>query len=162
MDMKLRYRSLLAGLLIALPLAGCSGAFRQPEVEFEGVRLGGIGLRGGTLYAQVLVSNPNRFDLETRSLTYDLEVPHPTRAGEWVSFTQGTIDENVRVAARGATILEVPISFQFDDMSGALRSMLDTGSFAYRVSGSVRLAEPIGRTFPYRRQGTVSLSGIRE
>jgi LEA14-like dessication related protein len=160
--MKLRHRSLLAALLLAMPLAACSGAYRQPEIEFEGVRVGGIGLRGGTLYAQIMVRNPNRFDLETRSLSYDLEVAHPTRAGEWVSFTQGSIDEAVRVAARGSTILEVPIAFQYDDMGGALRSLLETGSFAYRVSGSVRLAEPIGRTFPYRRQGTVSMSGVRE
>jgi LEA14-like dessication related protein len=160
--MMLRYRSMLAALMVALPVAACAGAYQQPEVEFEGVRLGGLGLRGGTLYAQILVSNPNRFDLETQSLTYELEVPHPTQAGEWVSFTQGTIDERVRVAARGSTILEVPVTFQFDDMGGAMRSLLNTGSFAYRVSGDVRLREPIARTFPYRKQGTVTMGGIRE
>lgn len=159
--MMLRYRPLMAGALVALSLAACSRAYQQPEVQFEGVRVGGIGLRGGTLYAQVLVTNPNRFDLETSALSYDLEVAHPTQAGEWISFTEGTIDERVRVAARGSTILEVPIAFQFDDMGGAVRSLLDTGSFAYRVSGSVRLSEPIARTFPYRRQGTVSMGGIR-
>jgi LEA14-like dessication related protein len=160
--MKLRYRSLLAGLIVALPLAACARAYQQPEIEFEGVRLGGIGMRGGTLYAQVLVTNPNRFDLETRSVTYALEVPHPTQAGEWVSFTEGRIDERVRVQARGSTILEIPITFQYDDAAGAVRSILDRGSFPYRVTGDVRLAEPIARTIPFRRQGTVSLSGARE
>jgi LEA14-like dessication related protein len=155
-------RLLLMGLLMSMPLAGCAGAYQQPEVQLEGIRVGGIGLRGGTLYAQVMVSNPNRFDLETRSLTYDLEVTHPQQAGEWISFAQGTIDERVRVGSRSSTILEVPVQFRYDDMGGALRSILDTGTFNYRVSGDVRLAEPIGRTFPYRKTGTVSMQGIRE
>jgi LEA14-like dessication related protein len=155
------YRKIVTALLLALPAAACAGAYRQPEVALEGVRVGSVGLRGGTLYAQLIVRNPNRFDLETRSMTYDLEVAHPTRAGEWVSFAQGTFDERVRVDSRGSTMLEVPIQFRYDDMGGAFRSILDTGSFIYRVSGNVQLSEPIGRNFPYRKQGTVSLEGIR-
>jgi LEA14-like dessication related protein len=159
--MTLRYRSLLAALLVALPVAACAGAFRQPEVHFEGIRVGGIGLRGGTLYAQVLVTNPNSFDLETSSLSYDLQVTHPTDPGDWVTLTQGVIEERVRVDRRSSKILEVPVQFRYDDMGGALRSILDTGTFNYRVTGDVRLAEPLSRTFPYRRTGTVSLQGVR-
>jgi LEA14-like dessication related protein len=160
--MTLRHRSILTALLLVLPLASCAGAFRQPEVELEGIRVGSIGLRGGTLFAQVLVTNPNRFDLETRSLRYDLEIAHPTQAGQWVSFAEGTIDERVRVGSRSSTILEVPIAFRYDDLSGAMRSILDTGTFVYRVSGDVRLSEPVSRTIPYRKQGTVSMAGIRD
>jgi LEA14-like dessication related protein len=158
----LRYRAVLSALLVALPLAACAGAYRQPEVEFEGIRLGGIGLRGGTLYAQVLVTNPNNFALETRALSYDLQVNHGTDAGEWMTLTQGVIEERVRVDRRSSKILEVPVQFRYDDMGGALRSILDTGTFNYRVTGDVQLAEPISRTFPYRRTGTVSLQGVRE
>jgi LEA14-like dessication related protein len=160
--MMLGYRSILTALLIALPAAACAGAYQQPEVQFEGIRLGSVGLRGGTLYAQVLITNPNRFDLETRSLTYDLEVNHPTDAGQWTTLAQGVIDERMRVERRSSKILEVPVQFRYDEMGGALRSILDTGTFNYRVTGDVRLAEPITRTFPYRRTGTVSLQGVRE
>jgi LEA14-like dessication related protein len=160
--MMLRYRTFVGTLALAVAVAACAGAYRQPEVQLEGVRLGGIGVRGGTLYAQVLVTNPNRFDLETRSLRYDLELQDPDNPGQWVSFAQGTIDERVRVGRGASTILEVPISFRYDDMGGALRQVLDTGTFAYRVSGDVRLSEPIGRSFPYRKQGTVSMTGVRD
>jgi LEA14-like dessication related protein len=159
--MMIRYRSMLGLLLVAATTAACASP-RAPEVQFEGVRLGGIGLRGGTLYAQVLVTNPNRFDIETTSLSYALEIPHPSQEGQWVNFTEGRIDERVRVAGRGSTILEVPITFQYDDASGAVRALIERGSFAYRVTGDVRLAEPISRTIPYRRQGTVSMGGARE
>jgi LEA14-like dessication related protein len=157
-----RHGTAVMMLALALASAACAGAYQQPEVQLEGVRVGGIGLRGGTLYAQVLISNPNRFDLETRSLNYDLELQDPDQPGQWVSFAQGVIDERVRVGRGSSTIVEVPITFRYDDMGGAFRSILDTGAFAYRVSGDVRLSEPIGRTFPYRKQGTVSLQGMRD
>jgi hypothetical protein len=63
---------------------------------------------------------------------------------------------------RSSTILEVPVQFRYDDMGGALRSILDTGTFNYRVTGDVRLAEPIGRTFPYRQDGHGVVAGRRE
>lgn len=159
--MTVRNRILLLALLL-LPLAACSSALRQPEVRLDAVRVGGIGLRGGTLYAQVHVMNPNRFDLETRSLTYDLQVPHPDDASDWISFAQGTITEQIRVGRNSSTVIEVPIQFRYDDFGGAVRSILDSGTFNYRVRGNVRLSEPVGRTIPYSRTGIVSLAGIRD
>src|SRR5690606_26439245 len=115
-----RFRALL---ILGLPLlAACSSVVEQPQVRLESVRMGGIGLRGGTLYAQVHVSNPNGFDLEARSLTYDLQVEHPDSAGKWVSFSQGTVEEPVRVQSNGSTVIEVPIQFRYDDLGGAVRS----------------------------------------
>lgn len=151
----------LTALALAL-LAGCSSVVQQPRVSLESVRVGGIGLRGGTLYAQVHVSNPNGFDLEARSLTYDLQVADPDSAGHWVTFSQGTVQEPIRVQSNGSTVIEVPIQFRYDDFGGAVRSILDTGTFNYRVSGDVNLSEPIGRTFPYSKTGVVSLAGVRD
>jgi LEA14-like dessication related protein len=155
-----RYRTLLLPLLLLV--GACSSAVRQPEVRLESIRVGGIGLRGGTLYAQVYIGNPNGFDLETRSLTYDMQVEHPDSAGRWISFSQGTIEEPMRVQGNGSTVIEVPIQFRYDDLAGAVRSILDTGTFNYRVQGDVRLSEPIGRTIPYSKTGIVSLAGVRD
>lgn len=153
-----RSRSLLLAVLL---LGACSSMMRQPEVRLESMRVGGIGLRGGTLYAQVYVGNPNGFDLETRSLTYDMQVEHPDSAGRWVSFSQGTVEEPVRVRGNGSTVIEVPMQFRYDDLGGAVRSILDTGTFNYRVRGDVELSQPIGRTIPYSKTGIVSLRGVR-
>jgi LEA14-like dessication related protein len=158
--MMIRSRSLL--LPILLLAAACSSAVRQPEVRLESMRVGGIGLRGGTLYAQVYVGNPNGFDLQTRSLTYDMQVEHPDSAGRWVSFSQGTMDEPIRVRGNSSTVIEVPIQFRYDSLGGAFRSILDTGTFNYRVRGDVRLSQPFGRTIPYSKTGIVSLAGVRD
>ena len=158
--MMIRTRSVL--LPVLLLAAACSSVVREPEVRIESVRVGGIGLRGGTLYAQVYVGNPNGFDLETRSISYDMQVEHPDSAGRWVSFSQGTVEDPVRVRGNGSTIVEVPIQFRYDDLGGAVRSILDTGTFNYRVRGDVRLSQPIGRTIPYSKTGIVSLAGVRD
>jgi LEA14-like dessication related protein len=158
--MKIHIRAaLLPALLLA---AACSSMVRQPEVRLESVRVGGIGLRGGTLYAQFYVGNPNGFDVETRSVTYDMQVEDPDSAGSWVTFSQGTVNEEIRVRGNSSTVIEVPIQFRYDDLGGALRSILDTGTFNYRVRGDVRLSEPVGRTFPYSKTGVVSMSGARD
>jgi LEA14-like dessication related protein len=159
--MKLRHRSLIAVLALVVPLGACSSALRQPEVRLEGLRVGSVGLRGGTLVAQVYISNPNSFALEARSLTYDMQVPDPSNASEWLSVAKGTVDEPVRVRSNSSTVIEVPIQFRYDDLGGAARTILDTGTLAYRVRGDVRLSEPVGRTVPYTRTGTVSMDGIR-
>lgn len=157
--MRIRLRSLLPMLLLT---AACSGAVRQPEVRLESVRMGGIGLRGGTLYAQVYVGNPNGFGLETRSITYNMQVEHPDSADRWVTFSEGTVEEPVRVGANSSTVIEVPIQFRYDDLGGAVRSILDTGTFNYRVQGDVQLSEPVGRRVPYSKTGVVSLRGVRD
>jgi LEA14-like dessication related protein len=156
-----RNRSLLL-LTLMLLTSACSSVLRQPEVRLESMRVGGLGLRGGTLYAQVYVGNPNSFDLEARSLTYDMQVEHPDSAGRWVTFSQGTVEDPVRVRGSGSTIIEVPIQFRYDNLGGAVRSILDTGTFNYRVHGDVELSQPIGRTLPYSKTGIVSLRGVRD
>ena len=152
-----RTRALIVPALLFA--AACSSAVRQPEVRLESMRVGGIGLRGGTLYAQVHIDNPNGFEIETRSVTYDLQVEHPDSAGRWVSFSQGTVDDPIRVGGNSSTVVEIPIQFRYDDLGGAVRSILDTGTFNYRVSGDVQLSEPIGRRIPYAKTGIVSLGG---
>lgn len=157
--MTIRSRSLLPALLL---LAACSSAVRQPEVRIDSLRVGGIGLRGGTLYAQVYIGNPNGFDLETRSVTYDLQVEHPDSAGQFVSFSQGTVSDPIRVRGNNSTVVEIPIQFRYDDLGGAVRSIIDTGTFNYRIRGDVELSQPIGRTLPYSKTGIVSLAGVRD
>jgi LEA14-like dessication related protein len=159
--MSVRYRSALAVLALVLPLAACLKAYEQPEVRLEGIRVGSIGLRGGLLYAQVHVENPNRFDLETSGLSYDLQLADPSSDSDWVSFAKGVLDEPIRVRSHDQTVIELPIQFRFQDLGGAVKSILDNGTFNYRVSGDVRLKEPIGKTIPYRKSGVVTMTGIR-
>ena len=153
-------KMLLAVAALALTTA-CFGRYTQPEVRFDGLRLGGLGLRGGTVYAQLQVINPNPFTLRTSELTYDLELAAAGGGPEWVRLAEGTFGERIEVPARDSAAVEIPIEFAYGDLGGALRTIMDRGTVDYRVSGRVRLTDPLDRSIPYRRTGKVSLAGVR-
>ncbi|MGH7506121.1 MAG: hypothetical protein ACRELX_10740, partial [Longimicrobiales bacterium] len=96
-----RYAIALIPVLLA---AGCFGRYQQPEIRFEGVRLGGLGLRGGTVYARLQVVNPNGFALRAAALTYDLELAEDDGGEQgWVRLAEGTFAERIVVAGHDST-----------------------------------------------------------
>lgn len=159
--MKMNTRlSLVVGML-ALAGAGCSKMVRQPEVTLAGVKIGGIGLRGGTIVAEIDIKNPNSFEIESDSITYVFEVAQSGENTAWSPFTQGSYTQRLRVDDGDVTRVEIPIEFNYSAFSGALRSIMDRGTFNYRVTGRVFVREPLERTIPFSKSGNLSLAGSR-
>ena len=157
-------RSIIAtSLLAAGLLASCVGRVRQPEIELTGVKLNGLGLRGGSLIAELEIKNPNGFDVETRSITYDLQVSDRDSSNRqtWIQFAKGTVEDKITVGDHGSTKVLIPIDFNYNAVGGAIRSIMDRGTFDYRVEGVVSLREPLSRNVPYRHSGNLSLQGAR-
>jgi LEA14-like dessication related protein len=154
-------KRVLPVLGLALLSAGCLGRFQEPQVRLDGVRLGPVGLRGGLLYAELSVANPNDFRLETRSLSYEIEVAQQADGGDWMQLARGMHDQPFTVGARDSARVEVPVEFSFEELGGIARSLLGRGVVDYRVSGVVGLEEPVRRSVPYRRLGKMSLDAIR-
>ena len=152
---------LLSAMLISTMLAGCIGKVRQPEVQLAGVRVGGLGLRGATLIADLEIKNPNSFTIETDSIVYTFEAADPNQAGGWSQVTQGNYNQRIQVKDGGKTAVEVPIEFNYTGMSSAMQSILNRGTFNYRVHGAVFVREPLHRTIPFTKSGNVSLQGVR-
>jgi len=148
-----------AAALVAILLAACAPRVSRPDVHVVGVRLGGLGLRGGLVYVQLSVINPNDFALEAVGLTYDLELRDPAAGGDgqWVDLAEGRFGETVRVPARDSAVVEIPIEFTYAGAGAALRSILDLGTLSYRVSGEVALSKPVRTGVPYRHSGTVAV-----
>jgi LEA14-like dessication related protein len=156
----MRRRLMATAILATTVLGGCIASYEAPEVRFEGIRLGGLGLRGGTVYAQLNVVNPNRFRLRTDELSYDLELSGAGEDREWVRLAEGTFRDRIEVAAYDSALVEIPIEFAYADLGGALRSILDRGTVDYRVTGRVQLIDPIDRSIPYRRTGQVTFNDM--
>jgi LEA14-like dessication related protein len=153
-------RTLAVGIVaLSTALGACSHAFRQPEVTVTGARLGGVGLRGGLVYFDVAVRNPNRYTLRANQFTYDLRVQDPTNASNWLPFAVGSFDQDVKIGSGETTPVEIPISFDYATGQAAVRSIMDRGIFNYQVVGQVHVTEPIAHTVPYRHQGAVTMSG---
>lgn len=159
---RMKRRNAAAALVLAVVAAGCMGNFEEPEVRLEGIRVGSVGLGGGLLYAELSVRNPNDFGLETRGLSYDLEVAN---AGEgdpdWVRLADGRYEDPIIVGAQDSTRFEVPVEFTFANLTGIVGAVLDRGVVDYRVSGTVDVREPRSLSVPFRRVGKVSLDAIR-
>jgi LEA14-like dessication related protein len=157
--MKKRNAVLAFVLLAAAWTAACIPTIQRPDVQLVGVRLGGLGLQGGLLYVQLGIANPNGFALKADGFTYKIELREPGEQGEaWTNFVDGVFSNEVQVAAHDSTVVEIPVEFRYSGFGSAIRSLLDSGTFNYRVSGTVAVEKPIRTDLPYRHTGTASLA----
>lgn len=150
-------------ILLVVALSACGGSvFKQPQVDLEGVQIGGLGLRGGTLIVNLRVQNPNRFTLNANELRYELALRRPGDAADttWVDFASGVHSEPFSVAAGATEVVQVPVEFSYAGLGGAASSILRSGTFAYQARGEVDVRTPIGTyDIPFRKRGTVTLLG---
>jgi LEA14-like dessication related protein len=149
-------KSLLAALAAAL--GGCVPTVEQPEIWLESVRVASLGLTGGVVDVRLSVHNPNRFVVQARGLTYDFQIRDP-EGDRWVPFTEGRLDEPLRVGARDTLEVRVPVEFSYRGLGEAWRALIDRGSFDYRVSGVVELQNPVRRDINYRHAGRYAPTG---
>jgi LEA14-like dessication related protein len=150
--------ALTAWLAVTMVPAGCASLFQAPEVRLQSVRVVGLGLTGGTLEAGVLVSNPNRYALRTAQLSYALDLADAGTSGDaWNPLANGQLEREVEIPATDSIVVPIPIEFTWSGVGSAIRSLIERGTFDYRVSGALHLRSPIRREVPYRRTGTLSL-----
>jgi LEA14-like dessication related protein len=157
--MKKRVTAFVFVIVASAWTAACLPTIQRPEVDLVGVRLGSLGLQGGLLYVQLGIDNPNNFALRASGFTYRIELREPGTEGEaWSNFVEGVFGKEVQVQARDSTVVEIPVEFRYAGIGTALRSLLDSGTFNYRVSGKVAVEKPIRTDLPYRHTGTTSLT----
>lgn len=138
--------------------AACIPQYEEPEVRLDAVRLGALGIRGATVHAHLVVTNPNRFTLHAQRLTYRLQLADPALSGDsWMQLASGVLDRDVSIAAGDSARVELPIDLSYDGMGSALLTMLRTGVVDYRISGDLQLRQPVQRRVGFRRSGRVDL-----
>ncbi|HEX6039733.1 LEA type 2 family protein [Longimicrobium sp.] len=157
-----RWTTLPVLALLVLSQA-CTG-FRRPTIEMEGVELGSVGLTGGTLLVNLRVENPNAIGFRAEDLKYDLFLRQPGQnaASEdgWERLTGGTYEEDIVIRARETKTVQIPVNFRLTDLGPAASSVLRTGRFDYRVTGTVNVrAAGTRREVPFRKTGSMSLTG---
>lgn len=160
-----RFKSLRVAFSVAVTavlLAGCGVMFDEPKITLENVRVGSLGLQGGTLLVSLRVQNPNSFTLSSEALKYQLAVRDPVAGADtvWVDFANGTYDEPFSVRGGESREIQIPVEFNYAGLGGVSSSILRNGTFTYRASGSVDVRTPIGtRSVPFQKRGTVTMLG---
>jgi LEA14-like dessication related protein len=153
----MRLKAILVASL-ALVSASCGGlgrgGFREPGVNFKDVRVGGLGLNGGTLNIVLSVYNPNSFRLDASRLTYKLLV-------DTLPVGSGALDKHFTVASKDSTDVELPLRFTWSGAGGAIRDLINNGTVPYRVLGDLTVGSGVGDfTIQYDRTGHFnSMSG---
>ena len=154
-------RGMLVAVLLATIVAGCVGRVRKPEVTLNAVRVAGIGLRGASLIAELDIKNQNDFTIETDSIRYELFANTSGDGTDWSPVLQRTYAQRIVIDEDRTTRVEIPIDFNYSDLSGAGRAILERGTFNYQLRGNVFVREPLRRTIPFTHTGNVSLQGAR-
>jgi LEA14-like dessication related protein len=136
--------------------------FQQPAVRLDNVRLGSLGLSGGTLVAGLVVTNPNDYELRSGQLNFTLDLREPASTGDgWVRIAEGNIDRGLSILARDSAAIEVPIDFVWSGVGSGIRSVLESGLLDYRLNGDLAITRPLSRTVPFRRTGQIDVVGER-
>jgi LEA14-like dessication related protein len=130
---------------------------RAPVVDLTRVRVGGIGFQGATLIAELEVDNPNRFNIKTDSVTFELQAREAAAGNNWTRVANGVHSEQFEVAKRSSSNVEIPIELAYSDLRTPVRAIIQSGRFDYRLSGQVFVRRPIPKRVPFTQDGSLSL-----
>lgn len=143
---------------VVLTSASCGGLrkadFKEPVVTFRNVRVGGIGLNGGTLDIVLGVYNPNGYRLDASRVTYQLFV-------DSLPLGSGSVDKRFSVPSKDSADVDLPLHLTWRGVSAAGQRLLNDGTVPYRVKGDLVVGSGVGDfTIRYDRAGHFnSLSG---
>lgn len=146
----MRIRAALIAFVV-LAAASCGGLrkgdFKEPVVTFRNVRVGGIGLDGGTLDIVLSVFNPNGYRLDASRMTYKLFV-------DTLPLGSGAMDKHFSVPSRDSAEVELPLRLSWNGVNVAGRRLLHDGTVPYRVTGDLTVGSGVGDfTIRYDRAG---------
>lgn len=155
----MRKLALTMALAAAVVSSGCSAlgraAFKQPVVTLKTVSVRGLGLTGGSLDVTLAVENPNHFRLDATRLTYRVMM-----ANDSITVANGAMDKLFTVGEGATSDVTIPVDFTYAGLGAAGRSLLNTGSVAYHVTGDVTVGSPVGNfTVPYSSNGRFTTTG---
>jgi LEA14-like dessication related protein len=153
-------RVTIPALALLLTATACAPRVSQPDVWLAGARLVSLGLRGGVIDVELGVYNPNGFMIRAGGLTYHLEFEDPG-GDDWLEFAEGRWEEGLRIPAGDTATVVIPVEFSYGGLGGAVRGLMERGSFEYRVEGVVAVEVPVMRDIRYRHTGTVAPGGVR-
>ena len=149
-------KKLLSALLLIsslIVLAHCEGlgkkAFKKPKVTVAQVSLDKVSLDGATLLFNLNVDNPNSYDLDIKSLSYEVEL-----SGK--PFTTGTFDKGAKLSAGKISIVQLPLKVKFADLFRTAGEMLVNDSTPYRLKGTVKVGII---DIPFDKAGELKLTG---
>lgn len=151
---------ILVALLALLVLAGCAGAglgsvFREPDVDVVGAELTRTGLSGADVLFEFEVENRNGIALVLDGFNYKIRLNEKP-------LLDGRQDRRTEIAANTQSRVNLPVTFQYDDVMRVLETLDDNDDPTYELQADFRFAVPVlgTVTVPVTKRGQLSLDRL--
>ncbi|MFL6202432.1 MAG: LEA type 2 family protein [Thermoanaerobaculia bacterium] len=151
---------ILVALLALLVLAGCAGAglgsvFREPDVDVVGAELTRTGLSGADVLFEFEVENRNGIALVLDGFNYKIRLNEKP-------LLDGRQDRRTEIAANTQSRVNLPVTFQYDDVLKVLETLDDRSDPTYELQADFQFAVPVlgTVTVPVTKRGQLSLDRL--
>ena len=142
------------GFCLLAALGACSSGwfFKNPVVEFKKVRVMEITAEAVVLEGTLDLFNPNEQALQFSGYDYTLQVQER-------GLIRGESREPFEIGKQKHSVITLPATIRFDDLSALLAGDLLGRDIPYRLSGTVHFKSYLGTTpLAFSHQGTFNLS----
>jgi len=147
-------------ILALLALAGCAGAglgsvFREPDVDVVGAELTRTGLSGADVLFEFEVENRNGIALVLDGFNYKIRLNEKP-------LLNGRQDQRTQIAANTQSRVNLPVTFQYDDVLKVLETLDDRSDPTYELQADFQFAVPVLGTItvPVTKRGQLSLDRL--
>jgi LEA14-like dessication related protein len=140
------------GLLIVLALSACAPIeqAQPPQVSLADIKLLPGGLFEQKFLLELVLTNPNNFDLPLEGLTFKLALNDQP-------FAQGVSNASVTVPRLGEARVPVTASTTILDVMQQVLALGQKGDLTYRLEGLAYIQGLTSRSVPYERSGKLQL-----
>lgn len=145
----------LIPLLCALGLSGCAlfdalfhSAFKDPVLDFKGLKLRDASLSSIGIDTHWRVTNPNTLGVTIAESDYQLSIEgHPIASGK--------PPDGLQIPADGFTDVTFPADVKFREIFPTVSTLLNKDTAQYEISGHIGLNTPLGvLKLPFTKSGT--------
>ena len=149
----LRYLAPLVLIIVIVGLGGCVSPQKveAPSIALQDVKL--LNAVGLTQYLQVelLVSNPNNFDIPLTGLKFGMQM-------NGQDFAEGLSNQRVDIPRLGRAVVPVEVTVSVLAILKQIQAVQKSDGLDYRVAGTAYLDHLLLPSVDFDRQGKVDLS----
>ena len=145
------YRQIFSMLIVAYLICGCAilrKAIEKPTVDFQDFNITDIDFTSITTAFNFKITNPNPIGIRIDGFEYQFNI-------EGNQFLSGNNPNRVEMAARGQSIVSIPIALKYIDVYKTVTTLKENkGNIPYLISGKFFFNTPIGRIpVPFSKNG---------
>ncbi|MDR1211650.1 MAG: LEA type 2 family protein [Spirochaetaceae bacterium] len=123
---------------------------QEPRLSLNDLAISGISFEGVALLAKVNVENPNAFSIPFPRVDWNFFVNEH-------SFLAGTIKENLNIAGRAISVMDIPFTVSYKELAAVAGSLMDHDEAACLLRLSAVFPVPFLEDRPFTREAGINI-----